>query len=558
MKRWISILSAALLLSVLIGWRLTQKQAKAAAEKQAGAAMRSAPALVETVPVTRQDIVKAFEAVGSVEAPFAVDISSEVAGRIVYLLAREGDRVQAGQILVRIDPADLTSEMHRRRAALEAARARLSEATLTKDAQRVSVSSEVRQRKTALNTARALERKAKADYDVQIASADANVTAAEGRVKAAEADIAGADAGIASAQANVDNARTFLERQEALLTKGFVAKQLVDNARTGLKVQEAALNRAKEFQKAAVAARDSARAEKQAAEKQAQVTRNQADADVAAATSAVAQAQAMLETAQANIAQTPAYAQNLAALQATVAAAEADLRSAQNRLGDTTIRSPLNGVITRRMVDPGAIVPLNQPILSVQAVQQVWATVSVPEEISRFLFTEQPATVAFDALPRETFTGKIAQILPAADVQSRQFTVRVRLDNRANRIRPGMFGRVRFVTQQARNATVVPLEAIKPDPAKPGVGSVTVIVDGKAQTRQVETGLDNGKQMVVKKGLAEGDQVIILSAGQVKEGQKVRTGTKEGENKEGEREKAKGESPTPDTRRPTPATGSAR
>lgn len=522
MKRWFSILGAVLALTVLIGWRLTQKQAKAEAEKKAGAALRSAPALVETTPVVRKDVLQTFEAVGNVEAPLAVDVSPEVTGKIVYLTAREGYRVQAGEVLVRIDPLETETALRREQANLAQARARLSEAQLTRDSRSVNVESVIRQQQAALKTAQAQETQARADHDAQIAAADASITAAEGRLNAAEAAIKGADASITSAQANVENAKTILMRQEALLEKGFVSKQLVDNARTSLKVQDAALLRAREERRSAVAERDAAQAQKQVLERQAVIARNKAAADVAAAVAAVAQAQATLEGAQANTAQTTAYAQNLAALQAQVRVAEANVRTAKAKIADTILRAPLTGIVTRRLVDPGALVSINQPILSLQAVEQVWATVSIPEEISRKIYQSQTARVTFDAMPGVTFAGIVAQILPAADAQSRQFTARVRLDNRSNRIKPGMFGRVTFILAEAKDALVVPMEAVQSDPARPGVGNVMVVADGKAAKRQVQTGMNDGKALVLKSGVTEGEEIIILSANPIKEGQTVR------------------------------------
>ena len=524
MKRWFLLLGVVILFGTIIGWRWTQKKGKEAADKKASAAQKNAPVLVETAAVSRQDIVKTFEAIANVESPVAVDISPELSGRITYLQVREGDLVKAGDVLVRIDPADLTSTLRRNQAALAEAQARYEQAKLTQNAQSVGVNSALQLQRSTLQSNEALDRKARADYEEQIAAAQANVTAAEGRVSQAESEIARVDSDIASAEASVENGRGILARQEALLAKGFVAQQIVDNARTQLRVQEAEVARAKQAKQSAIAARDAAVASRKSLERQVQLVQNKAKAEVAAAASAVTQAKATLSSAQANLAQTSAYTQNLAALQASVTAAAADVRAAESRLKDATIRSPLTGVVIRRAVDPGALASVGQPILSLQEVQQVWAVVSLPEEVRRRLSQGQAAKVRFDALPDETFNGQIAQILPSADPQSRQFTARVRLENRANRIKPGTFGRVTFVTEKEPNALTVPLEAVKRDPEKPDTASITVVAGDKAQVRTVRTGLDNGKMIALKEGVNEGDQVIILTSRPVKDGQPVKAG----------------------------------
>jgi multidrug resistance efflux pump len=316
MKRWIYVVVPALILAGLIGWRLSQKRAEAAKEQAAGQRMRSAPALVETATVKRGNVVKTFEAVGSVEAPLAVDVSPKVIGRIRYLGVREGDRVRAKQVLVRLDPSELQAEVRQRQAALAQARSRLAEAAFTQSAQGVGVASAVRQQQAALRTAQAQERQARADYEAQIAAAEALVADVQGRIAAAEAGIGAADAAIVSAEANVANARTEVERQETLVREGAGAQQVLDNARTLLQVQEAVLGRARQERRAAVAARASAQAQRRAAERQVQIARNKARADVAASAASVVQARATLESARANTAQTPAYAQNLLALRA--------------------------------------------------------------------------------------------------------------------------------------------------------------------------------------------------------------------------------------------------
>jgi RND family efflux transporter MFP subunit len=263
-------------------------------------------------------------------------------------------------------------------------------------------------------------------------------------------------------------------------------------------------------------------AQKRAAEQQVAIVNNKARADVAAANAGVTQARAGLSSARANTAQRPAYEQSLQALRAAVRAARADLRANEVRLRATSLRSPLTGVVTQRNLDPGSLVSPAQTVLTVQDARQVWLTVGVPEEVRRRVFSGQSAQVTFDGLPGQTFAGRVLRINPAADPQSRQFTLRVRLDNRTGEIRPGMFGRVTLVTERARQALVVPKEAVKRD-RKTQDATVTVVTsDNKAENRPVQTGLGDAKMVVVKSGLREGEKVIILSGRDLKDGQPVR------------------------------------
>ncbi|MBC8143738.1 MAG: efflux RND transporter periplasmic adaptor subunit, partial [Armatimonadetes bacterium] len=213
--------------------------------------------------------------------------------------------------------------------------------------------------------------------------------------------------------------------------------------------------------------------------------------------------------------------ENIAALGATVAAAEADLQAARTQVKDLTLRSPLTGLVATRQAEPGAVVSPTTPLLSVQTVSRLWATVGVPEDTARRIAPGQSATVTLDAFPGERFTGRIERILPAADPQSRQFTVRVALDNSRSRLRPGTFARVSFVTQKATGVLTVPPEAVKE--AKDEKFVLVAGADNTAQKRPVKTGLSDDKGVAVTGDLREAENVIILSQRDVKPGAKIRT-----------------------------------
>ena len=87
-----------------------------------------------------------------------------------------------------------------------------------------------------------------------------------------------------------------------------------------------------------------------------------------------------------------------------------EAQDAKAQLANTVLKSPINGFVTARYMDPGAMPTAGQPILAVQSARQVWVTVPVPEEVSRSIHQGQPAAVRLDALPGRTFTGKVAQI----------------------------------------------------------------------------------------------------------------------------------------------------
>ncbi len=343
---------------------------------------------------------------------------------------------------------------------------------------------------------------------------------AQGKVDSATAVIANTEATIRSAQANLKNAQVRYNRTNGLYKQGFIAAQDVDDARTQVNVQQSAVDLAASQRDAAVAARDSALAQKKSAQEQVSIVTTKGKSDIEAAASAITQAQAGLDFARANTAQRPAYQANLQALRAAVTAAQAGLQNAQSQLNDTVLRSSINGFVTARYIDPGTVVMAGTPIVSIESEKLVYVNVSVPEEISHNVRIGKVATAAFDAIPGPKFEGKITELNPAADPQSRQFTLRMTLANAQNVVKPGMFGRVTFETDRIPNAVVVPREAVKS--SKKGT-TVTVIDDsGVAHVRTVQTGAQDTLGIQIVNGVQAGEKVVVLTLVLLQEGKKVK------------------------------------
>lgn len=521
MKRLLYVLIPAIVLGGVIAWRFQQKKEDKAKQDKAAAARKTAAPSVNVAIATKRDIVHTFEGVGSVEAPFNVKIASKVTGLIQYLQVREGDAVKAGDVIARIDPSQVQALVAQNQAAVAEAQQRLSQAAITANATTVNVQSQVRTQQAALATAQANAAQVKGNYDATIETAQAAVTDAEGKVASAKATIANAEATIRSAQANVKNAQVRYDRTNNLYKQGFVAAQDVDDARTAVNVQIAALNVNQSQRDAAKSALDSANAQLNSAQQNVSIVTKKGKADIASAESAVKQAQAALAYAKANTSQAPAYQANLAALRATVTAAQAQLQNAQAQLNDTVLRSTVNGFVTDRSADPGTVVTAGSPIVTIQSEKQVYVTVPIPEDVSRLVKVGQTATSVFDALPGQKFAGRIFSLDPAADPQSRLFTMRVSLANPQNQVKPNMFGRTSFETERISNAVVVPREAVKV--GKDGKQTVTVIdQDSTAHVRPVETGAQDTQGIQILKGVEAGEQVVILSLNAVQEGKKVK------------------------------------
>src|SRR5579871_4561477 len=167
MKRWIAILLPIFALGFLIAWRIHSKNVETATQDQQRAARSKAPAAVSVAAASYQDIVHTFKGIGSVESPFNVKISSKVTGLIDYLQVREGDHVQKGQVLVRIDPTQVQAQ----------------------NPTNVNVTATIKQQVANLASVQADYDQTVHNYDAQVAAAQATVTDMQGRVDSANSTI---------------------------------------------------------------------------------------------------------------------------------------------------------------------------------------------------------------------------------------------------------------------------------------------------------------------------------------------------------------------------------
>ncbi|MEN6371809.1 MAG: efflux RND transporter periplasmic adaptor subunit [Armatimonadota bacterium] len=522
MKRWLSIVLPVFLLGSLVSWRLVQKRAQNAAQSQQMGARMKGPVSVALGKVEIKDLSSTFDAMGSVEAPMSVKIAPKTTGQIEYLDVHEGDRVRKGQILVKISASDVEAQVQQAMAAVAEARYRLAQAQMTQNPTDVSVNTQITQQKSALASA-------VADYEQARKSADAQISAAQANLKDSESKIANAKAAVNSAQANVDNAQTKFDRIQSLYEKGYIAAQDVDDAKAALTVQKSNLEIANGQLRSTFLQKD-------AVAEQLNVTKAKAASDTAAAKAKLTQTKASLTYATANTSQKSAYRQSIAALRASVDAAVAGLRSAQSKRQDTVLRSPLDGFVTGRYADPGAIASPTQPVLAVQFTKQIWVSVSVPEDVCARIHIGQPSKLSFDAFPDKTFEASVIQINPSADSMSRQFTVRVIMANPNNKFKPGMFAHVSIETDHVHNAIVVPREAVLTD--RDGKYLMTVEADKTAKRIPVTPQGGDESFINIGSALKPGDSVITMSSMPVKDGQMVKTGSPRGKGGHGGFEKA--------------------
>jgi HlyD family secretion protein len=214
-----------------------------------------------------------------------------------------------------------------------------------------------------------------------------------------------------------------------------------------------------------------------------------------------------------------------------VAQAGASLEGARDTLAKTTIRSPMDGIVTARRVEEGEVAVIgvqNSPgtvLLTISDMSVVEAELEVDETSIPSVKLGQEARVRLDAYPNRTFRGVVTEVgsspLINAANQAIKFKVKVRLDNPPADVKPGLSARADILTGFRGQALVVPLQAlvVRDVERKPGAPApapdapreqegVYLMEDGKARFQPLKTGLLGELAIEVVDGLEGGETVI--------------------------------------------------
>ena len=191
--------------------------------------------------------------------------------------------------------------------------------------------------------------------------------------------------------------------------------------------------------------------------------------------------------------------------------AQAAVTLAEAKLAKTTIKAPFSGIIGLRGVSVGDYVKEGADIVNLESIDTLKVDFKVPEMFMNQVKTGQALSVTLDAVAGKTYEGRVIAVNPLLDAAGRAVVIRAQVRNADASLRPGMFARVRLVTRDTKNATVVPEQSLVPLGEEQFVFKV---VDGKAVRQKVEIGQRRDGKAEVVQGVAPDDMVV--TAGQLK------------------------------------------
>ncbi len=207
---------------------------------------------------------------------------------------------------------------------------------------------------------------------------------------------------------------------------------------------------------------------------------------------------------------------------AQVAEARKGLEVARQRLAQGHLQAPYDGMVLKRLAEPGDPVGPSQPVLAVSRWPQVEIRADVDESNLARLVVGLPALVSAGAGSQATWKARISEVAPHVDPERGTVEVRLRLDSAPEGLRPGQTVSVNLLFQEARETLVVPLPSVLNLGA---TSRVMLVQDGRAVPREVEVGPAGQDAWPVHRGLDQSDLVILEPVG-LQAGQRVRVGVR--------------------------------
>ena len=440
------------------GWRLASGQRDATAEAQAS---------TETATVRQDTLRITVEGTGSLAPRAQVQLSFLSGGEVAEVLVEEGQVVEAGQPLVRLETNELELDVARAEASLASAEGQLAQLLASPQPE-------------------------------EVAAQEANLQAAQGGVSAAVANRDQVTAGpsepeIAAAEAQVATAE--MDYRAALRTYDSTDKNdedRKDQANYDLWAAEVALEAARIQLDVLLAGADAD-----------EVRASQAD--VAAAVAQRDAAQAQLDLLLAGATEEQVQAAEAAVDQARVALGQARLQ-----LERATLAAPMAGTVTALDVEVGEMVNPGQTVIALSDLTGLEIDVNLDETDVVHVAVGQEAQVSVDAFPGVGMVGQVTYVAQKADTWSGVvlYPVTVRLASSDLPVRAGMTADVEITTASQEGALIVPLRAVH---TGDGRAYVDRLVGDGVERVEVTLGLTTDTEAEITSGLAEGDVVVVVA-----------------------------------------------
>ena len=471
-------------------WSIQARKNEAHPGAPADAPQKASAVRAVVQPIVTTDSPQGLDVTGTVQSELDAAVSSKVMGRVQSVLVREGERVRRGQTLVLLDARDLD-------ASLALANANLRSSGVGYESARVAARMEDAQSAARIAEARAKVAQSEAALQATGAKLDL-VQAGPRRQEREQAALA-----VAQTRAAFTLAENNLKRMHSLYQEGAISAQQFDQVKAQYDVAKSQFETAQQEESLV---KEGSRAEEIRA----------AQETVLQARAAVQEAQAGEKSAQASALQTEVRRQEIQGAQARIGQSQAGLDMAKVARSYAVITAPFDGIVTKRLADPGTMASPGLSLLTVQGGTLRLEAV-VPESVLTSVKKGMAVPIYCDALRKRALTGRVVEIAPQGDAGSHTFVVKITLPSGSGAA-AGMFGRARFTTGSEKQLLIPDSAVVE----REGLHYLYTVDDHSiAHLRMITVGDPVGSQIVVLSGLNSGERVVTEGRERVTDGGRV-------------------------------------
>jgi len=206
--------------------------------------------------------------------------------------------------------------------------------------------------------------------------------------------------------------------------------------------------------------------------------------------------------------------------------AKANLERTETLLGFAKIIAPFSGVITRRLVDPGAFIPAassgstaqNSALFTIMDFSKVRVQTAVPEPEVPLIKNGLAVKISVEELPGRPLDGSITRFAHALDDSTKTMLAEIELPNEGAALRPGMYASVRIIIERKPDALILPSDALLVEKNRT---SIFTIADNKAKRLTIKTGFNDAGVVEIQEGVTPNQSVILLGKQTLVDGQPV-------------------------------------
>lgn len=490
---------------------------------------------------SKGELVRSISATGQVVALTSVDIRSKAGGTVVRLAVDEGSEVKAGDLIAEIDPRDTRALFDQASADVQTAQARARQAEVSLQLQKANTETSVAEAEAALEAARI--RLARADLEASrqptltqssIETARANLASAEEALRKYESVTApqirrDADGAHTRAKADLETAEAELKRQGELLRDGYVSRAVFERAQATLASARASYSTASqrvstldreiaaELETLRLARERAAAALRQA---EANATQDEiARKNLADARQAVRTAEINLRQARDAARQNSIRQSELLAAQAGTIRSKVQMDNARVQLESTTVLAPRDGVVTRKYIEEGTVIPpgtstfaQGTSIVEISDVTRLFVECAVDESDVAQVRVGQPVRIVTEAFPGVVLQGRVDRVNPAAQTEQNITSVKVRVEVLPGydiKVLPGMTATCEFITFEKKDVLIVPSQAVRNEDGQTFVLVKPADPGEKPTRRNVRVGDRGNDGVEVIEGLEVGEEVVV-------------------------------------------------